>query len=153
MAATLVGGLVGGVRHDPGMPPSLDRLIYMDDSGHPATGLAVYGWVEFTPDRWNSVLRGWLDTRKSLWREAGVPVTEELHATQFVNGRGRISRRVPDQFISDGRVLWKDFGRSVATTCLETIRCSEGLVTGAVYRRATRGPCANQAGSVRGSGH
>lgn len=117
------------------MPPTLDRLIYVDDSGHPSTGLAVYGWIEFSPDRWRSVLRGWLDTRKRLWRESGVPVTEELHTTQYVNGRGRISKHVPDKFTRDGRELWKDFGRTVATTCLETIRCSEGLETGAVYRR------------------
>lgn len=123
------------MRHALEMPPHLDRLIYVDDSGHPNTGLAVYGWIEFSPDRWPSVLRNWLDTRKSLWRESAVPVTEELHTTQYVNGRGRISTRMPDRFIADGRELWKDFGRSVATTCLEAIRCSEGLTTGAVYRR------------------
>lgn len=25
----------------------LDRMIYIDDSGHPQSGLVVYGWVEF----------------------------------------------------------------------------------------------------------
>jgi hypothetical protein len=51
------------------MPEVLDRLIYIDDSGHPASGLVVYGWIEFSPDRWASVLKTWLETRKRLWRE------------------------------------------------------------------------------------
>ncbi|GAB3812548.1 hypothetical protein GCM10028820_05670 [Tessaracoccus terricola] len=48
--------------------PSLERMIYADDSGHPAAGLAVFGWVEFSPDRWSGVLRTWLEMRKQLWR-------------------------------------------------------------------------------------
>lgn len=64
------------------MSDALTRLIYIDDSGHPASGLVVYGWVEFAPDRWASVLKSWLDTRKRLWREFSIAVTEELHTTQ-----------------------------------------------------------------------
>ena len=58
------------------MPSTLDRLIYVDDSGHPQTGTVVFGWIEFSPDRWNSILGTWLDTRRRLWRDFGVPVTE-----------------------------------------------------------------------------
>ncbi|WP_092808789.1 DUF3800 domain-containing protein [Rhodococcus globerulus] len=117
------------------MPPRLDRMIYVDDSGHPQSGLAVYGWIEFSPDHWRSVLRCWLDTRKRLWREFGIPVTEELHTTAYVNGRGRISKSIPGRHIHDGYEYWKDFGREVAHECLETLRCAEGLSLGAVYRR------------------
>ncbi|WP_345439148.1 DUF3800 domain-containing protein [Microbacterium gilvum] len=120
------------------MPAELNRLIYVDDSGHPQSGLVVYGWVEFAPHRWAGVLREWLEMRKRLWREAGVPVTQELHTTDYVNGRGRISRRVPDRHVHDGVDFWKDFGREIAVECLETLRCAEGLRVGAVYRR--RGP-------------
>jgi hypothetical protein len=77
--------------------PGLDRLIYVDDSGRPQSGLVVYGWVEFAPDRWAGVLRDWLDLRKRLWRESGIPVTQELHTVDYVNGRGRISRKFPDR--------------------------------------------------------
>lgn len=28
----------------------LERMIYVDDSGHPRSGMVVYGWVEFSPD-------------------------------------------------------------------------------------------------------
>lgn len=112
----------------------LNRLIYIDDSGHPKSGLVVYGWIEFQPDRWSSVLRTWLDLRKRLWREYRIPVTEELHTTEYVNGRGRISTKVPDRFVHDGITFWKDFGREVALECLETLRSTEGLRLGAVYR-------------------
>lgn len=115
--------------------PHLNRLIYVDDSGHPQSGLVTYGWIEFSPDRWADVLARWLDTRKRLWREFGVPVTQELHTTAYVNGRGRISKQIPDRHRHEGVEYWKDFGREVAGECLETLRCSEGLTVGSVYRQ------------------
>ena len=118
-----------------GVPAHLDRMIYIDDSGHPQSGHVVYGWIEFTPDHWSSVLRSWLDTRKMLWREYRVAVTEELHTTAYVNGRGRISKKVPDRHIHRGVEYWKDFGREVAETCLDTLRSTEGLQLGSVYRQ------------------
>ena len=114
---------------------NLRRMIYVDDSGHPQSGMAVYGWIEFHPDHWATVLRNWLDTRKMLWREFGVPVVEELHTTAYANGRDRISKRLPDRHIHNGVEYWKDFGREVATTCLDTLRSTEGLRVGAVWRQ------------------
>jgi hypothetical protein len=81
------------------------------------------------------VLKSWLDTRKRLWREYSIAVTEELHTTQYVNGRGRISKAVPARHVHDGIEYWKDFGRAVAIECLETLRSTEGLSVGAVWRR------------------
>lgn len=117
------------------MSPALNRLVYVDDSGHPGSGLVVYGWIEFQPDRWSSVLQSWLETRRRLWREFAIPVVQELHATAYVNGRGRISQRLPDRHIHQGVEYWKDFGREVALECLETLRCAEGLRVGAVWRQ------------------
>ncbi|GAA12650.1 hypothetical protein GOALK_056_00830 [Gordonia alkanivorans NBRC 16433] len=117
-------------------------MIYVDDSGHPASGLHVYGWIEFSPDHWSSVLASWLDTRKMLWREYRIAVTKELHTTEYVNGRGRISKGVPDRHVHAGVEYWKDFGREVAEVCLETLRCTEGLRVGAVYRRGDPGEIA-----------
>ncbi|WP_226338418.1 hypothetical protein [Arthrobacter sp. UM1] len=71
--------------------PSLSRMIYIDDSGRPQSGLVVYGWIEFTPAHWNGVLRTWLDHRKSLWLKYSVPASQELHMTDYALGRGRIS--------------------------------------------------------------
>lgn len=120
------------------MPDALNRLMYIDDSGNPQSGLVIYGWIEFSPDRWAPILKSWLEMRKRLWRELGIPVTEELHTTEYVNGRGRISKRVPDRHVHDGVEFWKDFGREVAVECLESLRCAEGLKAGAVWRRGSR---------------
>lgn len=117
------------------MPASLNRMIYIDDSGHPASGLIVYGWIEFTPAHWASVLKNWLDTRKRLWRELGIPVPQELHTTDYVNGRGRITKSIPARHMHNGAPHWKDLGREVACLCLDTIRSTEGLSVGSVYRR------------------
>lgn len=117
------------------MPPTLDRLLYVDDSGHPQSGLIVYGWVEFAPDRWSSVLGAWLDTRKRLWRDFGIPVTRELHTTDYINGRGRISKRLPSRHVPDGVEHWRDFGHEVARECLGTLASLEGLAVGSVWRR------------------
>lgn len=116
------------------MPRHLERMIYIDDSGHPPSGLAVYGWIEFNPNNWQSALRSWLDMRKMLWREFHVAVPQELHTTAFVNGRGRIAKRVPDRHVHNNIEHWKDFGREVAAKCLEALRSTEGLRIGAVYR-------------------
>lgn len=121
------------------MTPPLDRLIYVDDSGRPQSGLVVYGWVEFAPDHWATALQAWLDTRKRLWRDFSIPVTQELHTTEYVNGRGRISRRLPAHHVHGGVEYWKDFGHQVAEECLATLRCTEGLGAGAVWRRGDPG--------------
>jgi hypothetical protein len=116
------------------VPSPLNRLIYVDDSGHSQSGLAVYGWIQFAPDHWSDALSAWLTTRKRLWREYHIPVTQELHTTEYVNGRGRISTKMPDRHIHNGVQYWKDFGREIAVECLETLRYTEGLSLGAVYR-------------------
>ncbi|QCQ17250.1 DUF3800 domain-containing protein [Microbacterium sp. RG1] len=117
------------------MARNLDRLIYVDDSGRTQDGLIVYGWIEFHPDHWHAVLRAWLDLRKKLWREMGIPVTQELHSTDYINGRDRISKKIPTRYDHGGQIYWRDLGRDVALACLDTLRCAEGLRVGAVYRR------------------
>lgn len=66
-------------------------------------------------------------------------MVQELHATAYVNGRGRISKRIPDRHVHNGVEFWKDFGREVAVECLETLRCTENLTVGAVWRRGAPG--------------
>lgn len=120
-------------------PKVLDRLIYIDDSGHSQSGLVVYGWVEFHPDRWSDVLGSWLKHRKQLWNNYSVPVTKELHMTSYALGRGRISTAMPAEFKKpDGTELWKDLGGRVAQKSLETMCSTEGLRVGAVYRQGTQ---------------
>jgi hypothetical protein len=118
----------------------LSRMIYVDDSGSVAHGgLIVYGWVEVQPAFWAKALRHWLEARKEIVRDFAVPVTEELHATQFVNGRGRISTTPPTRFVSDGLVLWKDLGRELAIRCLEAIRDCPHIQVGAIFTQEPGG--------------
>ncbi|SDQ62403.1 Protein of unknown function [Curtobacterium sp. UNCCL20] len=122
------------------MPDPLSRLIYIDDSGHQPTGLLVFGWVSLSPQAWRPVLRRWLELRKTLSREHGIDVERELHATDFVNGRGRISSCVPDRYVHDGVTYWKDLGRELAVRLLREMSCFEGMTVGAVFRRVDPHP-------------
>ncbi|MEI5005420.1 DUF3800 domain-containing protein, partial [Micrococcus yunnanensis] len=109
------------------------RMLYIDDSGAERDGLIVYGWIECRPDRWRHVLGTILQMRKDLYRDYLVPPARELHATDFANGRGRISTLAG----VDDKTEWKTLGREVARVCLETLAGCEDVRIGAVYRRTT----------------
>ena len=119
--------------------PGLDRLFYVDDSYRQESGLVVFGWIECNPVEWRRGLRAWLELRKDLRREFGVRVDKELHATEFVNGRGDLSddhRPLVGTPFVDGQaqVLRKDLGRAVAVRCLQLIGSCPFLQVGAVWR-------------------
>ncbi len=121
----------------------MTRLIYVDDSGSvDHGGLIVYDWVEVSPGSWRTVLRTWLELRKRLFTDYGIPVSQELHGTEFINGRGRVSVSPPARLVTDlprpGTVLWKDLGREVAQLCLATLRDCPEVRVGAVYRWSGR---------------
>lgn len=120
------------------MPRQLDRLFYVDDSGRPSAGRVVYGWIGFEPWLWSEILGTWLEVRKFLWRQYRIPVTQELHTTEYVNGRGRISTKPPDAFRGNGQTLWRELGREVAVECLRALSSMHGLRIGAII--ATREP-------------
>ncbi|WP_123507968.1 DUF3800 domain-containing protein [Frondihabitans sp. PhB188] len=105
---------------------SLDRLLYVDDSGSDRFGWIVYGWVETTPEGWRRALRTWLEFRKQLWEDHRIPPSQELHATDYINGRGNLS--------VDPVELKKDLGRLVAEKCLAVLRDCPDIQVGAVCR-------------------
>jgi hypothetical protein len=131
--------------------PTIDRMLYLDDSGSPLSGLVMYGWVEVAPCDWSAALREWLTLRKELVRDYNIPVTAELHCTEYVQGRGvsgfgYISTNAPERFRAprvspDGTiseiVLWKDLGREVAERCLTVVANSPTMRVGAVWQRTT----------------
>ncbi|MCL2454805.1 MAG: DUF3800 domain-containing protein [Micrococcales bacterium] len=117
----------------------LSRMIYIDDSGSERSGLVVYGWVEVQPAFWARALRHWLEHRKALYRDFGVLITKELHATKFINGREQISGDPPDRYTDGDVVRWKDLGRDVALRSLEALRDCPHIHVGAVYTREPAG--------------
>lgn len=62
------------------------RLFYVDDSGDERRMLLTA--VGIPAERWTDCLTAWLDWRRSLYAEHGVPAGFELHAGHFVTGRG-----------------------------------------------------------------
>ena len=123
----------------------MTRMIYVDDSGVEAHGWIVYGWVEVAPEGWRRGLRAWLDLRKQLFTNYTIHVSTELHATKFLQGRGKITPAPPARFQdAAGTIEWKDLGREVGERCLELIRDCPDIRVGAVHHRtSSRGKAFN----------
>jgi hypothetical protein len=129
MTTPTAGGPDGTVRA--GIPPaSPARLFYVDDSGAEDTGWAVFAWIECTFPSWCGALRAWLDLRKTLYAEYRIPPAAELHATQFINGRGKPSQ-------NPGVNMSKKARHDVAEQALATICACPDLQVGAVYRQTS----------------
>ncbi len=64
------------------------HLIYLDDSFEkPITTIAA---IAVPADRWWDIHRQLRDWRREIKRTDGVLITRELHATEFIGGRGRL---------------------------------------------------------------
>ncbi len=61
-------------------------LFYVDDSTNDQHDLLAA--VAVPVGEWNTSLRGWLDHRKQLAEQYGLPVGYELHASKFLGVRG-----------------------------------------------------------------
>lgn len=120
----------GGPSPKPLPPAAPVRLFYVDDSGAEETGWAVFAWIECTFPNWANGLQAWLDLRTSLYAEHRIPPSAELHATQFVNGRGNPSQ-------NPGVNMSKRVRQAVAEQALATICACPELHVGAVYRQTS----------------
>ena len=109
------------------------RMPYCDDSGAENTGLIVYGWVECDVQDWGTGYQELLELRAALYAQHSIPPDRELHATEYVNGRGRLA---PSRTDLEGADL-KVFGQAVAEEILTSIASSTVLRVGAVYRRTS----------------
>jgi Protein of unknown function (DUF3800) len=67
-------------------------LVYLDDSRDEK--IAVATALLIPADRWNDVFKVVRQWRRDLKRSDGIYVYKELHATEFVAGRGRIAPKV-----------------------------------------------------------
>lgn len=64
------------------------RLCYIDDSGDSRYGTLLTALV-VDEHQWRHVLGHWMEGRRAIAAEFGVPVTKELHANELYKGRGR----------------------------------------------------------------
>ena len=66
------------------------RIFYLDDSGTVDTGFIVYGWLEIDIVCWSKALRCWLDFRKKLYRDTGIPpeIVKDCIASNRASVRG-----------------------------------------------------------------
>lgn len=69
------------------------RLVYADESGDDK-GLLLYAFIEVEPVAWSRALSLWLELRRALRDEFAIPTRYELHAVDFLGGRGNPSRDV-----------------------------------------------------------
>jgi len=106
------------------------RLFYVDDSGSVATGYVVYSWIECDIEEWRVGLKSWLELRRELYVRHRIPPAYELHASQFVNGRGRPSTD-PEWNLSK-QARW-----AVTEELLATIGGCPQFRVGTVYRHTT----------------
>ncbi len=103
------------------------NMFYIDDSGSESSGIAVYGWVETTPQDWRHGLRSWLDFRQKLYASHRVPPSFELHTTDLVGGRGTPST---DPAVNSSKTK----RREVLIAALAAISQAPHLRLGTVYR-------------------
>ncbi|MEO3861612.1 DUF3800 domain-containing protein [Acrocarpospora sp. B8E8] len=106
------------------------RLFYIDDSGAESTGFIVYSWIECAIEDWRLILRGWLDLRKELYAQYGIPPAYELHATKFIRGIGNPSTNLGWNRRKQNRSI-------VMREALAAIGSTPALKTGTAYRRTS----------------
>lgn len=70
-------------------------MYYIDDSGIPSSGLALYTAVGVPKAEAARVLRVWQELRDRWSRDHGIPPEYELHANNLLAGRGRPGGRNP----------------------------------------------------------
>jgi hypothetical protein len=68
------------------------HLVYLDDSRDEV--MCVFSALTVEAEQWRNAFEGIKAYRKQLRQDYGIYLRKELHATEFVAGRGRIADRV-----------------------------------------------------------
>lgn len=78
------------------------RIFFVDDSGDQT--IAVLAAISFELSEWHRVLIEWLGWRRWMWKHYGLPTDFELHAQEFISGRGEISYRDSGGMVQSPRI-------------------------------------------------
>lgn len=107
------------------------RMYYVDDSGDPTKGIAVYSWIEVDTAQAAEATTVWLRFRQQLFESHQIPTDFELHSTDFLAGRGHPS--------SEGKMNHSKTARhEIFVDALKIIGDLPGVSVGAVYRKSSR---------------
>jgi len=97
------------------------HLCYIDDSGDSRHGVVLTALV-IEESSWSDNLRVWLEGRRAIHREFGVPKAKELHANKLYKGRGSFcessaqDRQFGDsQRAAVGRIMLSHLSRAEST--------------------------------------
>jgi hypothetical protein len=78
------------------------RIFFVDDSGDQT--IAVLAAISFELNEWHRVLVEWLGWRRWMWKQYGLPTDFELHAQEFISGRGEIVYRDSRRIVQSPRI-------------------------------------------------
>ncbi|WP_421882174.1 DUF3800 domain-containing protein [Pacificispira sp.] len=67
------------------------HLVYIDDAKDDR--LACFSAIVIPEDKWQDALVHMVEMRRALWESDNIYKTKEVHATEWVGGRGRVSPR------------------------------------------------------------
>jgi hypothetical protein len=67
------------------------HLVYVDDSKDDKT--CCFSAIIIPADRWNDALQHLIDFRESINKLSGIYMALELHATDWLGGRGNVAKR------------------------------------------------------------
>ncbi|ACU69710.1 hypothetical protein Caci_0775 [Catenulispora acidiphila DSM 44928] len=106
-------------------------MYYVDDSGDPTKGIAVYSWIEVDTAQAPEAMAVWLRFRQQLFETYQIPTDFELHSTNFLAGRGHPSTENKMNQSKTAR-------REIFVAALKLISDLPGVSIGAVHRTSPR---------------
>jgi len=107
------------------------RMYFVDDSGEPTRGIAVYSWIEVDTAQATEAMNVWLRFRQQLFERHQIPTDVEIHSTNFLAGRGHPST---EDKVNKSKIV----RREIFIDALKIIGDLPGVSIGAVYRSSPR---------------
>ncbi|WP_206074651.1 DUF3800 domain-containing protein [Antribacter gilvus] len=108
------------------------HLAYVDDSGDSRHGTTLSALI-VEDQHWSGLLEAWLQGRRAIHKEFGVPKNRELHSTELYKGRGALcetaaqnARFTQRSRAAAGRIMLAELGRfehfDIATIATSEVR-------------------------------
>lgn len=73
-------------------------IYYIDDSGDINGNIYIFTAIGVPSSYWNEVFSSIKNFRKQLKDKYGIRMAQELHATDFIAGRGKLGSRIVSKY-------------------------------------------------------